>query len=224
MSYRILIVEDDPGIAEAIKSHMAQWELSAEIAKDFRNVTAEFLRVQPHLVLMDISLPFMSGYHWCSEIRKISSVPVIFISSASDGMNIIMAMNMGADDFIAKPFDLSVLIAKVQAILRRTYDYAASAPVLMHRGATLNTGDGTLICRGETIELTKNEYRILLTLLQNKGRIVSREKLMEALWKTDSFVDENTLTVNVGRLRKKLEAAGLNDFITTKFGVGYIVE
>ena len=224
MSYRILIVEDDPGIAEAIKSHMAQWELSAEITKDFRNVTAEFLRVQPHLVLMDISLPFMSGYHWCSEIRKISSVPVIFISSASDGMNIIMAMNMGADDFIAKPFDLSVLIAKVQALLRRTYDYAASAPVLMHRGATLNTGDGTLMCRGETIELTKNEYRILLTLLQNKGRIVSREKLMEALWKTDSFVDENTLTVNVGRLRKKLEAAGLNDFIMTRFGVGYIVE
>ena len=175
------------------------------------------------MVLMDISLPFMDGYHWCREIRKLSSVPIIFLSSASDNMNIVMAMNMGADDFIPKPFDNNVLIVKIQAMLRRTYEFGKSTTIIEHNGAMLNTNDNTLVYNGERIELSKNEYRILLTLMQNKGQIVSREKLMESLWQTDCFVDENTLTVNVGRLRKKLEAAGLNDFITTKFGVGYIL-
>lgn len=221
MEYRILVVEDDRGIAEAIAASMSQWGLKAELVADFHDVTAEFARAQPHLVLMDIALPFMSGYHWCAEIRKISPVPVIFISSASDNMNIIMAMNMGADDFIAKPFDQSVLIAKVQALLRRAYDYGATAPLLEYRGAVLSIGDGVLTYGGHRINLTKNEYRILLTLMQSKGRIVSRERLMEALWQTEAFVDENTLTVNVGRLRRKLDAAGLTDFIATKFGVGY---
>ena len=221
MDYRILLVEDDRSLADAICTQMSAWNMNCTPAADFRAVMAEFARVQPHLVLMDVSLPCMSGYHWCTEIRKVSSVPVIFISSASDNMNIIMAMNMGGDDFIAKPFDTAVLIAKVQAVLRRTYEFGASAPVLEHNGAVLNTGDSTLTFGGAVIDLSKNEYRILLTLMQNKGKIVSREKLMEALWQTDSFVDENTLTVNVGRLRKKLESAGLRDFITTKFGVGY---
>ena len=223
MEYRIMIVEDDPGIAGAIADCMAQWGLKAESVSDFRRVMEDFARIQPHLVLLDITLPFMNGYHWCAEIRKVSSMPVIFISSASDNMNIIMAMNMGGDEFIAKPFDSEVLIAKVQALLRRTYDYAASAPVLEHRGAMLNTGDGSLTWQGQKIDLTRNETRILLILMQNKGTVVSREKLMEALWQTDAFVDENTLTVNVGRLRKKLDAAGLADFIATKFGVGYSV-
>ena len=221
MTYRILIVEDDRGIAEAIREQAAMWQLEARPVTDFRNVMGEFASLQPHLVLLDISLPFMSGYHWCAEIRKVSSVPVIFISSAADSMNILMAVNMGADDFIAKPFDQSVLMAKIQALLRRTYDFGASAPVLEHRGALLNTGDNTLVYGEKRLELSRNEYRILLTLMQNKGKVVSREKLMEALWETDSFVDENTLTVNVGRLRKKLEGAGLADFILTKFGVGY---
>lgn len=223
MEHRILLVEDDRSLADAICAQMKLWALECTCAADFRAVMAEFARVQPHLVLMDVSLPYMSGYHWCAEIRKVSSVPVIFISSASDNMNIIMAMNMGGDDFVAKPFDTNVLIAKVQALLRRTYEFGAAAPVLEHAGAILNTGDNTLTYADEHIALTKNEYRILLTLMQNKGKIVSREKLMEALWQTDSFVDENTLTVNVGRLRKKLENAGLHDFITTKFGVGYAV-
>jgi DNA-binding response OmpR family regulator len=183
----------------------------------------EFADYQPHLVLMDITLPFMGGYHWCQEIRKVSAVPIIFISSASDNMNIIMAINMGADDFIAKPFDASLLIAKVQALLRRTYDFGQAAPVLEASGAVLSTGDNTLTYNGRKIDLSKNEYRILYTLMQNKGKVVSREKLMEALWETDSFVDENTLTVNVGRLRKKLDALGLHDFIVTKFGVGYML-
>ena len=223
MDYRVLIVEDDRGIAEAVAAHMERWGMRAEAVTDFRAVMADFDRVQPHLVLLDIALPFMSGYHWCTEIRRVSSAPVIFISSAADNMNVIMAMNMGADDFIAKPFDPDVLIAKAQALLRRAYDYAAAAPVLEHREAVLNTGDNSLVYRGQRIELTKNEYRILLTLMQNRGKVVSREKLMEALWQTDAFVDENTLTVNVGRLRKKLDAAGLADFIATKFGVGYSV-
>ena len=222
--YRILIIEDDRGIAEAIKEQAEQWELQARVVQNFRGVMTEFAEYAPHLVLLDIGLPFFNGYHWCSEIRKVSKVPVIFISSAADNMNIVMAMNMGADDFIVKPFDQSVLMAKIQAMLRRTYDFAEAVPVLEHRGAMLNTGDSTLVYGEQRLELTKNEYRILLTMMKNKGKVVSRERLMEVLWETDSFVDENTLTVNVGRLRKKLDAAGLQDFIGTKFGVGYIVE
>ena len=222
--YKLLIVEDDPSIGSAIQKQAQMWNLDARIAEDYRNVLSEFAAYQPHIVLLDITLPFYNGYHWCGEIRKISNVPIIFLSSASDNMNIVMAMNMGADDFIAKPFDQSVLIAKLQALLRRTYDFAASAPVLEHRGAFLHTGDDTLVYNDEKIALTKNEYRILLCLLENKGKVVSREKLMERLWKTESFIDENTLTVNVNRLRKKLDAAGLDNFISTRFGVGYIVE
>ena len=218
------MIEDDRGIAEAVAAQAAMWGLEVRQTENFQNVMPEFADFNPHLVLIDIGLPFFDGYHWCSEIRKVSKVPVIFISSAADNMNIVMAMNMGADDFIAKPFDSSVLMAKIQAMLRRSYDFAQSAPLLEHRGAILNTGSNVLLYKDEKIELTKNEYRILLTLMSGKGKVISREKLMEALWQTDSFVDENTLTVNVGRLRKKLEAAGLHDFIKTKFGVGYIIE
>ena len=221
--YRIFIVEDDRGIAEAIAKQAQMWGLSVKCAEDFTNVLGEFAEYKPQLVLLDITLPFYDGYYWCSEIRKVSKVPILFISSAADNMNIVMAMNMGADDFIAKPFDQSVLMAKIQAMLRRTYDFAASAPIMEHRGAILNTGDGTLLYQERKIELTKNEYRILLALMERKGNVVSREKLMERLWESDSFVDENTLTVNVNRLRKKLEAAGLKDFITTKFGMGYLI-
>lgn len=222
--YKIFIVEDDDGIASEIRNLASTWDFNVRICSDFRSVTEEFNDFQPHVVLMDIGLPFYNGYYWCSEIRKFSNVPVIFISSASDNMNIVMAVNMGGDDFIAKPFDGSVLMAKVQAIIRRSYDFAASAPVLSHKGAFLNTGDNSLVYNDNKIELTKNEYRILLCLMENKGKVVSREKLMERLWETDSFVDENTLTVNVNRLRKKLDSAGLSDFISTKFGVGYIME
>lgn len=221
--YRILIVENDMGIAQAIKKQLNMWDLDARCVEDFRNVLSAFSECNPHLILLDISLPFYNGYHWCSEIRKVSKVPIIFISSASDNMNIVMAMNMGADDFIAKPFDQSVLVAKIQAILRRTYDFSSAVAVIEHKGAMLNTEDGTLIYNNEKIPLTKNEYIIILCLMKNKGKIISREKLMQQLWETDSFVDENTLTVNVSRLRKKLEAAGLPDFIETKFGVGYII-
>ena len=222
--YRMLIVEDDRGIGEAITRQAAVWGLEAKCVSDFQNVMGEFGAFDPQLVLMDITLPFFNGYHWCSRIRQVSKVPIIFISSAADNMNIIMAVNMGADDFIAKPFDMSVLMAKINAMLRRTYDFTGISPVLEHRGAVMNTGDNTLTFEGKEIPLSKNEYRILLTLLENKGSVVSRERLMERLWQTDSFVDENTLTVNVGRLRKKLDAAGLTGFIETRFGVGYLVK
>lgn len=221
--YRILIVEDDPGIAEAVREQIEVYGMQARCVENFRQVLADFAAFQPHLILLDIKLPFFHGYHWCSEIRRVSKVPIIFISSASDSMNIVTAMNMGADDFIAKPFDQDVLMAKVQALLRRAYDFGANASVLEHRGALINTDDGTLVYNGEKISLSKNEFRILLTLLRSKGKVVSREKLMEALWETDDFVDEAALTVNVGRLRKRLEAVGLKDLITTKHGVGYLI-
>lgn len=222
--YRIMIVEDDPGIAEGLCQLIERWGLSAYAVRDFQNILEEFHSYQPHLVLLDISLPFFNGYYWCSELRKRSSVPILFLSSAADNMSIVMAVNLGADDFIAKPFDAQVLMAKLQALLRRTYDFSAAAPTLEHRGAVLNTGDQTLSYQGQRISLSRNEYRILLSLLENRGKTVSREKLMQRLWETDCFVDENTLTVNVNRLRKKLDAAGLSGFITTRVGVGYLVE
>ena len=221
--YKLFIVEDDLGIAQALKQQATSWGYDVYLVTDFQNVLNAFVEQQPHLVLMDITLPFFNGYHWCSEIRKISTTPIIFISSASDNMNIVMAMNMGADDFVTKPFDQSVIIAKIQAMLRRTYDFASTNHVLEHKNAFLNTGDATLLYKDKKIELSKNEYRILLCLMENKGKVVSREKLMETLWESDLYIDENTLTVNINRLRKKLDASNLHDFIITKFGVGYII-
>ena len=219
--YRILIVEDDRGIAGAIQGAAAAWGFDARSTENFRDVAGEFAAFQPHLVLMDFGLPFFDGYHWCREIRRTSNVPVIFISSASDNMNIVMAMNMGGDDFIAKPFDMDVLMAKVQALLRRSYDFGGGAELMERRGAVLNAAEASLSYGGERISLTRNECRILQTLMRAKGAVVRRETLMEKLWETDAFVDENTLTVNVARLRRKLEAAGLKDFILTKKGMGY---
>lgn len=222
--YKILIIEDDERIARAIKKESESWGFAAKTADDFSNILGEFSEYAPQLVLLDISLPFYNGYYWCEKIRAVSSVPILFISSAADNMNMVMAMNMGADDFIAKPFDLHVLIAKMNALLRRAYDFAPASPILEHRGALLDTGRGVLEYNGKTVELSKNEYRILLELMRNKGKAVSREKLMQSLWQTDSFIDDNTLTVNINRLRKKLDGAGLQNFIKTKFSVGYIIE
>ena len=222
--YRIYIVEDDRDIAGVLKKHISSWGFEVACSENFQNILAEFVDFDPQLVLMDITLPFFNGYHWCSEIRKFSRVPIVFLSSAADNMNMIMAMNMGADDFISKPFDLQVLTAKLQAILRRTYDFGGQMSVLAHRGAVLNLSDGSLSWQGRKVELTKNEQKILQCLLENRGTVVSRQSLMERLWATDSFVDENTLTVNVNRLRKRLEQAGLTDFIATRKGMGYIIE
>ena len=222
--YRLLIVEDDLVIAKSIKNHIKSWGYEAECITDFKSVISSFVAYDPQLVLLDISLPFFNGYHWCSEIRKLSKVPIIFISSASDNMNIVMAMNMGGDDFIAKPFDLNVLTAKVKALLRRTYDFVGQTNLLEHKGVILNTSDATLIYNNEKIQLTKNDNKILQVLIENKGKAVSRENIMVKLWETDSYVDDNTLTVNITRLRKKLQELGLNNFIITKKGIGYMVE
>lgn len=222
--YRILVIEDDMTMARAIKKQLESWGNDVRLAEDFRNILSVFTEYDPHMVLMDIMLPFFNGYHWCSEIRKISNVPVVFISSASDNMNIVMAMNMGGDDFICKPVDPNVMMAKIQAVLRRTYDMAGKVPLLEHRGAILNLHDTSLSYEGKRLELTRNEFRILQTLLENKGKVVSRDTLMTRLWQMDCYVEENTLTVNVTRLRKKLEHIGLTGFIKTKVGSGYLIE
>lgn len=219
--YKIFMVEDDEIIARSIWEHLQAWNYDVCCVEDFSNVVAEFVRFDPQLVLMDITLPFFNGYHWCSEIRKISKVPVIFLSSAADNMNIVMAVNMGADDFIPKPFDLEVLTVKIQAMLRRSYDFAGTGSMLEHKGAILNLNETTLTYQEQKIELTKNEFRILEILMENKEKVVSRETLMTKLWESDNYVDENTLSVNVNRLRKKLEALGLEEFILTKKGIGY---
>ena len=222
--YRIFVVEDDRTIAQEVCRLAESWGLEARCARDLRAVTEEAAAFAPHLIILDIALPCFDGYHWCRELRKQTNAPILFLSSASDNMNVIMAMNFGGDDFIAKPFDGGVLMAKVQAMLRRSYRLETALPAPECRGAVLNTADQTLQYEGNAIDLTKNEYRILLCLMERKGQVVSRELLMQRLWETDSFVDENTLTVNVNRLRKKLEAAGLSEFIRTRFGVGYLVE
>ena len=224
VNHKILIVEDDAAIAGAITRILDSWQMESRCVRDFRDVLREFTEYDPHLVLMDVTLPFFSGYHWCSEIRKISAVPVLFVSSAAENMNIVMAVDMGGDDFIAKPFDPAVLMAKIRALLRRTYDLGDRVPVIEHRGAVLNLNDGTLLCDGKKTELTRNEFRILQTLLESRGKVVSRETLMTRLWEYDLYVEENTLTVNMTRLRKKLAAAGLTDYITTRVGSGYIIE
>ena len=224
VNHKIMIVEDDAAIAGAITRILDSWQMESRCVRDFRDVLREFTEYDPHLVLMDVTLPFFNGYHWCSEIRKISAVPVLFVSSAAENMNIVMAVDMGGDDFIAKPFDPAVLMAKIRALLRRTYDLGDRVPVIEHRGAVLNLNDGTLLCDGKKTELTRNEFRILQTLLESRGKVVSRETLMTRLWEYDLYVEGNTLTVNMTRLRKKLAAAGLTDYITTRVGSGYIIE
>ena len=219
--YRIFLVEDDETIARLIKKHLEKWEYEVSTVQDFGNVLGEFAVCDPQLVLLDIRLPFYNGYHWCTQIRQASKVPIIFLSSVSDNMNIVMAMNMGADDFIPKPFDLEVLTAKVQALLRRSYDFAGSSSMLEHKGMLLNLSDATLLYQEQKVELTKNELKILQTLIENKMQVVTRETLMTRLWESDMYVDENTLSVNVNRLRKKLTSIGLEDSILTKKGIGY---
>lgn len=222
--YRIFIIEDDASLSEVLKKQIAAWGYEVCLARNFRDVLPDFVDFDPHLAIIDISLPFYNGFHWCREIRKISQVPVVFLSSSADNMNIVMALNMGADDFISKPVDLSVLTAKLQAILRRTYDLAGRVPVLEHRGAVLNMNDFSLTYQGNRLELSRNEYRILQTLMENRGKYVSRDSLMNALWQDDCYIEDNTLTVNVARLRKKLESLQLANYIVTKPGSGYIIE
>lgn len=222
--YKILIVEDDRVIADKMKEHLEKWDYEVECVQDFKRVQEEYTAFDPQLVIMDIILPFYNGFHWCTQIRQISSVPILFLSSASDNMNIVMAMNMGGDDFVEKPFDLNVLTAKIQALLRRAYSFTGQLNVLEYRDVILNLNDAAVTFHGERMELTKNDFKILQILMENAGKIVKRDRIMERLWESDEFIDDNTLTVNMTRLRKKLESIGICDFIATKKGIGYVIE
>lgn len=222
--YKILIVEDDFTIAHSMSSHLEKWDFDTKCIEDFHGVLETFQGYAPDLVLMDVTLPCYNGFHWCSEIRKISNVPIIFVSSISDNMNIVMAINMGGDEYIEKPFDINVLTAKIQALLRRTYGLTQKKDTLDYRDLSLNLNNSNLCCNGQEISLSKNEYLILKLLMERHNQIVSRDELMEVLWGNDEFVDDNTLTVNVTRVRKKLETAGCKDYIKTKKGLGYLLE
>ena len=221
--YKILVVEDDAVIAGEMRVHLEKWGYQVECVEDFRNVMQKFVSYAPHLVLMDIGLPFFNGHYWCAQIRQVSQVPILFVSSAGDNMNVVMAVNMGGDDFIAKPFELEILAAKVQALLRRAYAFRGQTSVMEYKGILLDLSDASLVVDGQKVELTKNEFRILQLLFENAEKTVSRETIMKRLWDNDCFVDDNTLTVNMTRLRKKLEAVGAGQMIHTKKGLGYII-
>jgi len=223
MQYTVMIVEDDRIICKVLKEILEKWQLKVVFVSDFNCVDQYFLMMKPHIVLMDISLPFYTGFHWTNQIRKVSKVPIIFISSKDTKMDMLLAMNMGADDYIVKPFDVEIVVAKIQALLRRSYRFIKEVDNLQHQGFVLHNGSATAYYHNKQIDLTKNEYQILHILLENKGNSVTREKIMQRLWDDESFIDDNTLTVNMTRLRKKLASVGLDDFIRTKKGVGYII-
>lgn len=222
--YKIFLAEDDEVICSLVKKHLESWGYKVYAAEDFSDIMGEFVRVDPQLVILDLKLPCYNGFHWCDEIRRVSQVPVIFLSSAADNMNMVMAMSRGADDFIPKPFHLEVLSAKVQAILRRAYSFGAGANLLERGGAVLNLGSGDLSFQGRSVSLTRNELKILNLLFSQAGNVVSREDIMQMLWENDDFVDDNTLTVNINRLRRKLEEIGLGNMILTKKGRGYMIK
>ena len=218
---KIMIVEDDEVISSTLKRHLEKWNFEVYVVEDFEHVMEVFLDYQPTLVLLDISLPFYNGYHWCQEMRKVSEIPIIFISSTNENMNIVMAMNMGADDFINKPFDLNVITAKIQAMIRRTYSLSKQFHILTYKELILNLLEATVSYHDQVIELTKNELKIMQMLFEKAETYVSRDELMIELWQSDQFVDDNTLSVNMNRLRKKLDDFGLDSLIQTKKGIGY---
>jgi len=222
-NYKILIIEDDNVIAESIKKHLEKWEYQVQCVIDFKEVLRNVTSFKPELIILDITLPFYNGFYWCSEIRKFTKVPIIFISSADDKMNIVMAMDMGGDDFVSKPFDLTVLTAKINALLRRSYSFNTNLNILEHNGVILNLSDAIISNGDKNIELTKNEFKIMQLLMENAGEMVKRDTIMINLWDSDSFIDDNTLTVNLTRIRKKLSRIGVDDYIITKRGIGYLI-
>ncbi|MCM3764598.1 response regulator transcription factor [Neobacillus niacini] len=222
--YKVMIIEDDAKISSIISEHLTKWKFEAYSATEFENLDTQFLAIKPHLVLLDINLPVYDGFYWCGKFRQLSNVPIIFISSRDQNMDIVMAMNMGGDDFIQKPFSLEVLLAKINAILRRTYTYQQEDhDFLEHKGLILNISKATISYHDTEMDLTKNEFQILYLMLKKKESILSRDELMQALWESENFIDDNTLTVNIARLRRKLEELGLPEFIETKKRQGYII-
>lgn len=222
--FKVFIVEDDNKIADIIMERLTKSGYECRKAEKFNDIMDEFNDFKPNIVLLDIMLPFYDGYYWCGKIRMVSNVPIMFISSKSENMDIIVAANMGGDDFVTKPFSIDVLEAKITSLLRRTYSYdSSSINVISHKGLMMNVGDGSVSADGGHIELTKNEAKILAILLKNHGNVVSRERIMRSLWKDENFIDDNTLTVNINRLRKKLSEIGADNYIETKKNQGYIV-
>ncbi len=221
----IFIIEDDKSLSREISMTLSKWGYVTQEVNDFENITDEVLECNPKLILMDINLPSYDGFYWCSQIRNFLKVPIIFISSRDNDMDIIMSINMGGDDYIIKPFSPQVLVAKIQAILRRTYSYNndIKGEIIKFKDVTLNLVEGKIYFKNENTELTKNELKIMKILMENQEKIVSKDEIIEELWDTDEFISENTLTVNVNRLRRKLDSIGLNDFIETKKGQGYIL-
>lgn len=222
--FHILLVEDDDKIRAIVAETLRKWQMKVTEAVRFDRILDEFEQAQPHLVILDINLPVFDGYYWCQRIRAASKVPILFLSSRDQNMDVIMAINMGGDDFVQKPFDLGVLVAKVNALLRRNYTYQDEQPMLAHGGLAFNLSNSSIAVGAQSAELSRNEFIVLQTFMRNIGKIISREELMQALWNDEQFVDDNTLTVNVNRLRRKIASLGLADFIATRKGMGYIVE
>lgn len=220
--WKIFLVEDDKVIAEEIERYLRIWNYEIKRVKDFQNIFNEFKNFHPDLVLMDVTLPFFNGYYWCKVIRDNSKVPILFISAADENLNLIMAMDLGADDYLTKPFDLEVLQIKIRALLRRTYEYFETKNIY-YKDIILKCDSMIVSIKDREIELTKNEFKILEVLLEKPGKIISRDEIIDRIWQTDSYIDDNTLTVNIMRLRKKLEDIQIFELIKTKKGVGYYV-
>lgn len=223
--YKIMIVEDEEKIRTIIKKSLSQWDFKVSVVEDFNEVFKKFSKEEPHLVLMDVNLPVCDGFYWCNKIREVSKTPVVFLSSRSTNMDIVMGVNMGGDDYIIKPFSMEVLIAKINAILRRTYSYGeASLDTITYKELILSLKDNTVFYRENKIELTRNEFKILYVLMKEREHIVSREKIMQELWEDENFIDDNTLTVNINRLRKKLKEVNVEELIKTVKNQGYIIK
>ncbi|GAA0422357.1 response regulator transcription factor [Virgibacillus sp. AGTR] len=223
--YKLLIIEDDENMANVLKTLLEKWNFHTMVCNDFENILKVFEKEEPHIILMDINIPSFDGFYWCKKIREISSVPIIFCSSRNSNMDIVMAINNGGDDYIQKPFDSYVLVAKLQAIIRRTYEYKSdSNQIIECKQVILNLSDTAVYHQDQRVELTKNEFEILKTLMENKGKVVTRDRLMKKLWDDDIYVNENTLTVNINRLRSRLEDIGVVNYIVTKRGMGYIIQ
>lgn len=219
----ILLVEDDLDLSKVLSSSLNKWGFKVNLIENFDSILKEFTEKEPQLVIMDVNLPYYDGFYWCKKIREVSKVPILFLSSRDSNMDLIMGINNGGDDYITKPFSIEVLITKINALLRRTYDYAGSESIIYYNGAVLDIEKCTFKYGDNTIELTKNEIKILSVLIKNREKVVSRDKLMMSLWNDDEFVSDNTLTVNITRLRNKIKEIGLDDFIKTKKGIGYMV-
>lgn len=219
---KILIIEDDEAIRNELKTFLCRYNYDALVVEKFENIIEEIKKENADLILLDINLPIFDGFYICREIRKNSNVPIIIVTSRDSDIDELMSMNLGADDFITKPYNTQILLARINSVLKRVYSKEVQES-MVYKDLVLNLSNGTISYKDNTLNLTKNEIKILSYLIKNKGKIISRENLMEYLWNDDFFVDDNTLSVNITRLRKKIESIGLKNPIETRRGLGYIM-